>query len=54
MARPRFSEEQIAQLIAYYKQFGTVGDVIHASWTEGTVGWDLGQTPQQAGKRVGP
>jgi hypothetical protein len=38
-SRPRFSAEQIQQMIAYYRQFGTVGDVLRAGWTEGTVGY---------------
>jgi hypothetical protein len=38
-SRPKVSQEQIQQMIAYYRQFGTVGDVLRAGWTEGTVGY---------------
>jgi hypothetical protein len=36
MARPRFTEEQIRQMVAYYRQFGTVGQAL---LSEGTVGY---------------
>jgi hypothetical protein len=44
MARPRYTWEQILQLVAYYKQFGTVGDVLDPA---------LGLVHALHGKKVG-